>query len=166
MQEDHDIGQNDVHKQFEAEAETRSTPPVNGGPISPMDNDRARVDNEEDEEEEETVDPFDEEKAEEELEETYFIPNAIVYLLIYRAMIFNDPTIFEHHEVRSHALSLPNPPIENFYPAAPDPETRKLRNYQMHGLAWLESRAEHGGGIFGDQIGLGKVLHSVTKINI
>jgi SNF2 family DNA or RNA helicase len=78
-------------------------------------------------------------------------------LLIYRAMIFNDPTIFEHHEMRSRVLALPNPPIKNFYPTASHPELRKLRNYQMYGLAWLESRVEHGGGIVGDHIGLGKV---------
>jgi SNF2 family DNA or RNA helicase len=86
-------------------------------------------------------------------------------MLIHRAMIFNDPTVFEHPEVCSHALELPNPPIPNFYPTAPEPQ-RRLRNYQMQGLAWLESRAEHGGGIFGDQIGLGKVLCRVTNINI
>ena len=82
-------------------------------------------------------------------------------------MIFNDPTIFEHPEMRSHALELPNPPIENFYPTAPEPKLRKLRNYQMYGLAWLESRVEHGGGIFGDHIGLGKVLLCIaSNINI
>jgi len=150
----------DTHKkQLE---ETQPTPPTDGGHTSPTDKDRTSVENEEESsDEEETVDPFDEEKAEDELEETYVILNA---MLIRRAMIFNDPTIFEHPEVRSH-LALPNPPIPNFYPTAPEPE-RILRNYQMQGLAWLESRAEHGGGIFGDQIGLGKVPHRVTNINI
>ena len=36
----------------------------------------------------------------------------------------------------------------------------------MYGIAWLDSRIEHGGGIFGDQIGLGKVTHGMTNVNI
>ena len=97
------------------------------------------------------------------MEETYFIPNAIAYPLICMVTIFNNPTIFEHLEMSSRAIALPNPPIENFYPTAPEP---KLRNYQIYDLAWLEPRAEHGGGIFGDHIGLGKVPHCMTKINM
>jgi SNF2 family DNA or RNA helicase len=80
-------------------------------------------------------------------------------------MIFNDHKIFEHSEMRDRALALPNPPIKNFYPLAPDPKLCELRNYQMYGLAWLESRVEHGGGIFGDYIGLGKVPHRITNVN-
>lgn len=81
-------------------------------------------------------------------------------------MIFNDPKIFEHHEMHDRAKAMKNPPINNFYPLAPDLEPRKLRNYQMQGLAWLDSRVECGGGIFGDHIGLGKVPHCMTNLNI
>ena len=85
------------------------------------------MENEKDEEigdDEDSVASFDEEKAEEELEETYFIPNAIAYPLICRAMIFNDPTIFEHLEMSSCTLALRIPPIENLYPAASEPKLR------------------------------------------
>ena len=75
-----DIGKGDM--QVQTEPETGSIPPVNGGPTSPADKDRASAENEEEEasDEEETVDPFDEEKALEELEETYVIPNTTAYL--------------------------------------------------------------------------------------
>ena len=75
---------------------------------------------------------------------------------MYSASILKDATVFEHHEVR-HQLNFPNPPIKNFYPSAPNATDRQLRNYQMYGLAWMESRLEAGGGILGDEIGLGKV---------
>jgi SNF2 family DNA or RNA helicase len=64
--------------------------------------------------------------------------------------------VFEHHEMRSF-LNFNNPPIVDFYPDERSEGDRKLRDYQMYGLAWMESRVEHGGGILGDEIGLGKV---------
>jgi SNF2 family DNA or RNA helicase len=63
---------------------------------------------------------------------------------------------FEHQEIRSR-IDFPNPPVKNFFPSAEDPNDKILRSHQMHGVAWMESRVEQGGGIIGDQIGLGKV---------
>ena len=59
----------------------------------------------------------------------------------------------------------PNPPVNGFYPSAADPEARKMRNYQMYAHCWMESRIEFGGGIIGDEIGLGKVL-TLLKGNV
>lgn len=75
-----DIGKGDMHeKQVQTETETSLTPPVNGEPTSSPDKDCARAESEEEEtdDEEETPDPFDEEKANEGLEETYIILNTI-----------------------------------------------------------------------------------------
>lgn len=79
-------------------------------------------------------------------------------LLTGSALIFEDPTFFEHHEVKEK-INFSNPPINNFFPALN--HTGTLRKYQMYGIAWLESRIEHGGGIIGDFIGLGRVRHFV-----
>jgi hypothetical protein len=40
-----------------------------------------------------------------------------------------------------------------------------MRNYQMYAHCWMESRVEFGGGIIGDEIGLGKVL-TLLKGNV
>ena len=65
-------------------------------------------------------------------------------------------TVFEHHEMRNF-LNFNNPLIANFYPSESSESNRKLCDYQMYGLTWMESRVEHGGGILGDEIGLGKI---------
>ena len=75
---------------------------------------------------------------------------------MHRQTIFKDNTVFEHHEMKDR-ITFPNPPVPRFYPNATNAEDRRLRNYQMYALAWLESRIEAGGGILGDEIGLGKV---------
>lgn len=54
-------------------------------------------------------------------------------------------------------INFPNPPVESWYPGAPD-DKKTLRNYQMYAVAWMELRVEYGGGILGDEIGLGKVF--------
>ena len=53
-------------------------------------------------------------------------------------------------------INFPNPPVPQWYPDA-DKDKNVLRNYQMYALAWMESRKDYGGGILGDEIGLGKV---------
>jgi hypothetical protein len=85
-------------------------------------------------------------------------------LLTYSATIFKDATVFEYHEMRS-LLTFPNPPIKNFSPSAPSAEERKLRNYQLYGLAWMELRLEHGAGILGDEIRLCKVQFLVMVMS-
>ena len=86
--------------------------------------------------------------------------------LMYSAKLFKDSTAFEHHEMKDHLQAYHNPPIRNYYPGAPEGEDRKLRKYHMYGIAWMESRLEAGGGIIGDQIGLGKVRLPVITVTL
>ena len=53
--------------------------------------------------------------------------------------------------------------MKPFYPSAPEDEERKLRKYQMYAHVWMETRIDAGGGIIGDEIGLGKVRFPVGE---
>jgi SNF2 family DNA or RNA helicase len=61
-------------------------------------------------------------------------------------------------------INFPNPPVQQWYPGA-DKDQKVLRNYQMYALAWMESWIDYGGGILGDEIGLGKVFMRVEHDN-
>jgi hypothetical protein len=92
-----------------------------------------------------------EEAEEEDLREQY----SHLSLGLLSRVTFLDESAFEHQEVKSR-IDFPNPPVTRFYPDGPL-EGRRLRDSQMHGVAWMMTRLEAGGGIIADEIGLGKV---------
>ena len=74
-----------------------------------------------------------------------------------RTEILENSRAFEHLEV-GQLINFPNPPVQPFNPTAKDgDEKKKLKPAQLYGIAWMNSRLGEGGGIIGDQVGMGKV---------
>jgi hypothetical protein len=64
---------------------------------------------------------------------------------------------FEHLEVEP-LVNFPNPPVAGWAPNEPEGSSKKfLKPAHMYALAWMNSRMSLGGGIIGDQMGMGKV---------
>jgi SNF2 family DNA or RNA helicase len=71
---------------------------------------------------------------------------------------------FEHLEVEP-LITFPNPPVRPFNPTAPTgSEKTSLKLAHSYAIAWMNSRLEYGGGVIGDQMGMGKTVQSLTWI--
>ena len=83
----------------------------------------------------------------------------MAYFLLTRKRIgfLNDAKKFEHAEVRE-LIDFPNPPVptKEFNPTGPSSK-KELTVAQVYGVGWIEQRLQHGGGMIGDECGMGKV---------
>jgi hypothetical protein len=60
-----------------------------------------------------------------------------------------------------------NPPVMPFSPKEPEGSSkRKLKPAHQYALAWMNGRAAYGGGIIGDQMGMGKVNSSCPELTL
>lgn len=134
-----------------------SCPPTDDDAPSPGEEHHCESETSDDDEDE--PDPEDEA-----VQDTFIL---LLFLIdIVRELLLETFTL-EHHEAKAW-INFPNPPVDNFFPSAQNPEDRRLRASQMYGIAWMEHQVNSGlgAGIVADEVGLGKVPYPYPLLSL